>query len=178
MREFIRGYFDSDGSVGNYQVFLVGSEGHAHILEYVRELCLRLGMRTGPIEIYREVGEERLIAGKRTVVRERGLRFSVNARDFLTVIGGFGHDARDRKLKEMVKGRKWTPWSSREREQVLELVRKGLTIKEAARQVGVPYLTAYFWVRKGTRSWDEYALTRQARRVWRARGDSNPGPTG
>ena len=178
IREFIRGYFDSDGSVGNYQIFLIGAEGHAHVLEYVRKLCLRLGIRASPIEVYRDAGKELWIVGKRTIAKERGLRFSVNAKDFLTIIGGFSHDVRDRKLRSMVKGRKWTPWSSREREQVLELISRGLTIREAARKVGVPYLTAYFWVKRGTRSWGEYSVIRRVRRRWRARGDSNPGPTG
>jgi len=161
MKEFIRGYFDSDGTVSDYEVGLCGAEGHIEVLSYARQICLRLGMRVGPIRVYRDIGTCTTRSGKRITSKQKGLIFYVNARDFLKTIGGFHHKARDEKLRRMIKGRRWTPWPAEKREEVLELVRQGLSIKEAARRVGVPYLTAYYWVRRRTKSWEEYASERR-----------------
>jgi len=161
MKEFIRGYFDSDGTVSDYEVGLCGAEGHVEVLKYTWQICLRLGMRVGPIKVYRDVGTWTTQSGKKITSRQRGFIFYVNAGDFLRVIGGFHHKARDERLRSMIKGRKWTPWPAEKRKKILELVRRGLPIKEAARRVGVPYLTAYYWVRRGTRSWEEYASERR-----------------
>ena len=156
MKEFIRGYLDSDGSVGNYEVYLCGSEGHMEILEYARHICMKLGLRVGRMKFHRGLGEHITSSGKRIVAKERGVRFAINATDLLTVLGGLRHSRRNNRLRRMVKGRRWTPWTAKHREEVIKLVKAGLSIRKAARRVGVPYLTAYFWVRRGTKTWQEH----------------------
>ena len=42
--EYLKGRFDSDGSVNKYVIYLLGAESHRDVLELDRLLCLKLGI--------------------------------------------------------------------------------------------------------------------------------------
>jgi hypothetical protein len=90
------------------------------------------------------------------------LRFWVNAKDFLKLIGGLAVKERDERLKATIKGRAWTPWTTEIRAESIELFRRGLNPAQVSAKLKadlglhVPALTIYFWVRRGTRSWSEF----------------------
>lgn len=166
--QYLRGRFDSESNVANYAVYMIGAASHLEVLELDHELCIKLGMRTGPILPYGRIGEVHQINGRAFVSRVQRLRFSVNASDFLRVIESITVVGRNAKLHSMIKGRGWTPWSDSTRTKALAFGRLGLDPKkismELEREHGllVPPMTIYFWLR-GTRSWAGYSGMRQPR---------------
>jgi hypothetical protein len=161
-REYLRGRFDSEANVNNYTVTLFGAENHREVMQHDRDLCARLGMRTGDVHIYCKAGSRTYIEGRLVVTTMDKLRFGVNATDFLRVIGGLAVKERDERLKATIKGRAWTPWSTEIRAQAIDLFRRGLNPEQisvelkTANAVDVPAMTIYYWVRRGTRSWSDY----------------------
>jgi len=164
-REYLQGRFDSDGNVHKGSVYLCGAESHRDVLEFDRNLCLSLGLRTGLVRPYNRVGEEYLLGSKRIKTRQQKLRFSVNAGDFLRKVGGLSVEWRDRSLRTFYKGRKWTPWSQDVRDLALGFREEhGLECKEIADLlksefgITVPYETLYSWMKRGTSSWGEFSV--------------------
>ena len=161
--EYLQGRFDSEANVHNYEVYLMGAEDHTEVMEWDRELCMRLGMRVGRLLPHNEVGNVSFIGKRKIVSTERSLRFSVNVRDYLDKIGGLNVESRDAKLKSMVKGRQWTEWSADVRRKALSMWSEGrLNPNEISKKLSedlgqkVPALTVYFWLKKGTITWKEY----------------------
>ena len=160
--EYLRGRFDSESGVGSYAVYIFGAEDHKWVLDLDNRLCRRLGMRTGPVLPYGRVGERTNIYGREVITRMQKLRFSVNATDFIRVIGGIIVPDRNRRLFNMVRGRRWTPWNEGIRRSAMSLRRRGLSLGEISKEllrryeVNVPALTIYYWGR-GTSSWKRYA---------------------
>ena len=170
-RDYLEGRFDSESSVGNYVVYMCGAEDHRAILEFDRELCARLGMRTGRIEPYGATGLPTWIRGRLANSKAQRLRLSVNASDFLSIIGTINVETRIKKLRAMIKGRRWTPWEERPRILALELQRGGLNPREVCNRLSadcgysVPYTTVYFWLRRGIKTWEAYSLERKLSQV-------------
>jgi intein-encoded DNA endonuclease-like protein len=163
--EYLRGRFDSEANVNGYSVSLYGAENHREVMQHDRDLCARLGMRVGVVRVYCKKGTQTHIEGRLVTTTMDKLRFHVNAKDFLRVIGSLAVNERDERLKSMIKGRRWTPWSTEVRERSIELFRSGLEPKQIASrlrgelEVDVPKMTIYFWTRRGTRSWSEFTRT-------------------
>ncbi|MDA4115781.1 MAG: hypothetical protein OK442_04420 [Thaumarchaeota archaeon] len=160
--DYLRGRFDSDANVHDYAVTLCGAENHREIMEYDRSLCVKLGMRTGPVSIYDRKGSQTHIEGRLVTRTMDKLRFNVNAGDFLRTVGGLAVKERDWKLRSTIQGRAWTPWPERLRLRSIELSSKGLPSGEISKllkeefQADVPPITIYFWTRRGTRTWSEF----------------------
>jgi len=163
-REYLQGRFDSDGNVHKGSVYLCGAEDHQDVLESDRRLCLSLGLRTGLVRPYGKVGEEYTFRSKRIKTRQQKLRFSVNAGDFLSNVGGLAVEWRDRALRAFYKGRKWTPWSRDVRTLALKVRQEyGLECKGISDRlksefgINVPVGTLYSWIKQDTSSWDEFS---------------------
>jgi hypothetical protein len=160
--DYLRGRFDSDANVNAYSVTLWGAESHREVMEHDRSLSLRLGMRTGRVAIYDEKGSQTYIEGRLVTRTMDKLRFSVNAGDFLRIVGGLAVRERDQKLRDMIKGRPWTPWPRELKLRSIELFGRGLRPAEISEQLrregqaNVPPITIYFWLKRGTRTWKEY----------------------
>jgi intein-encoded DNA endonuclease-like protein len=165
-RDYLRGRFDSEASVHSYSVYLCGAENHRDVMQFDRDLCAELGMRTGNVLIYGKRGDLTYIEGRPIVNTMDRLRFSVNSQDFLDVLGGLAVKERDEDLRSGIKGRNWTPWSAIVRKRAIVLSRNGASTKEISKviamefHVDVPSTTVYFWTRKGTRSWSEFSAER------------------
>jgi hypothetical protein len=161
-REYLRGRFDSEANVNGYAVTLFGAEDHRDVMQHDRDLCAELGIRTGPLRVYCKKGARSYIEGRLVVTTIDKLRFGVNAKDFLRVIGGLAVKERDARLKSGIKGRAWTPWSSEVRARSIVLFRNGLNPKQISAKLkvdlglDVPASTIYFWVRRGTKSWSDF----------------------
>ena len=160
--DYLRGRFDSEASVSSYAVYMCGAEYHRDVMQFDRDLCAGLGMRAGRVLVYGKKGDRTYIEGRLIIRTMDRLRFSVNSRDFLNVIGGLVVKERDEDLKSGIKGRRWTPWSDAVRERAIALFGEGSSAKNVSMilakefQVDVPSITVYFWVHKGTRSWSEF----------------------
>lgn len=160
--EYLRGRFDSDGSVDKYRVDLVGIEPHRRLMEYERRLCRSLGMRAGRIRTYGKVGEVTFIGSKRIVSKQTKIRFSVNTGDFARTIGKLNVEWKQKILSGAANGRQWTPWHRRLRMRAQELGAEGMNCKEISDQLSmefrtrVPYRTVYGWMRIGNRTWAEH----------------------
>lgn len=164
--EYLRGRFDSDCNVNDYSIDLCGAESHRALMEFERVLCLKLGMRTGGIRPYGRIGDVSYVGLQKVVSRQQKIRFSVNTRDFLKTIGWLNVEWRDRSLRAL-KGRGWTPWGHDVRHRAMTLAaERGWGSKQVAEQlqvefgISVPYLTVYFWLKKGNKSWGEYSSKR------------------
>lgn len=162
-REYLRGRFDSEANVNGYAVTMYGAEGHREVMEFDRDLCAKLGMRVGNLHVYCKKGTRTYIEGRLVITTMDKLRFGVNAKDFLRIIGGLAVSERDERLRAMIKGRAWTPWSREVRARSVDLFRQGLNPKQISVKlrsdlaVDVPPITIYFWVRRGTRSWSDFS---------------------
>jgi hypothetical protein len=160
--DYLRGRFDSDANVHAYSVTLCGAESHRDIMEHDRRLCVKLGMRAGPVGVYDKNGSQSYIEGRLVKRTMDKLRFNVNAGDFLRTVGGLAVRHRDRSLRSMIKGRAWTPWPLEMRLRAVELSRRGIAPREISRllkkecQADIPPITIYFWIRRGTRTWLEF----------------------
>jgi len=159
--QYLHGRFDSESGVGAYAVYMFGAISHVQVLELDRELCIKVGLRTGPILPYGHVGEIGRINGRTFVSKEQKLRFSVNAKDFLRILRRIKVAERNAKLLSMIKGRAWTPWRESVREEAIALGKTGLnhnSISERlaeTRGVLVPPMTIYSW-QHGTKSWSAF----------------------
>jgi hypothetical protein len=128
-------------------------------------------MRTENIEAYGKTGAKTLIKGRVVNSKTQRLRFSVNATDFLAVIGVINIEHRYEKLRTMVKGRRWTPWEDATRIIAPALRREGLTPIEIRRHLvvdfglDVPCSTVYFWVSHRAESWEAYSGRRRPSEV-------------
>jgi hypothetical protein len=160
--EYLRGRFDSEANVNAYTVTLFGAENHREVMQHDRDLCAKVGLRTGNLRVYCKKGTRTYIEGRLVVRTMDKLRFGVNAKDFLRVIGGLAVKERDERLKTTIKGRAWTPWSADVRTQSIDLFRRGLNPEQISAklktdfELDVPAPTIYFWVRRGTKSWSEF----------------------
>lgn len=169
-REYLKGRFDSEANVNAYSVTLFGAEDHRQVMQFDRDLCARLGMRAGMVRVYCKKGTQSIIEGRTIVTTMDKLRFHVNAKDFLRVIGGLSVAERDIRLKHMIKGRAWTPWSKEVREKATGLFVSGLNSQQVSKMletevgVKVPHSTIYFWARRGTRSWAEFSAMAETSR--------------
>ena len=115
-QDYLRGRFDSEANVNLYAVYLCGAENHRNVMQFDRDLCARLGMRTGGVLVYGKKGDQTLIEGRPIVRTMDRLRFSVNSRDFLRVIGGLAVRKRDEDSQIRNKRAEMDPLdSSRER---------------------------------------------------------------
>jgi len=162
--DYLKGRYDSDCSVHGGEVTLCGVESQRELMEFERSLCLKLGLRTGPLRPYGHPGEINFVGNKRIVSREQKLRFSVNIHDFIRRVGRLTVEWRNQKLEDAEQVRNWTPWTAEIRAQVLSLRKeKNLGSKQIVSEiksqsgVRVPYSTVYSWLRKGTVSWVEYS---------------------
>jgi len=151
--EYLRGRFDSDCNVHGRAVDLCGAESHRELMEFERELCARLGMRTGIIHNYGKPGMINYIGQKRIVSKQQRIRFTVNARDFLNRIGKLNVEWRDHALRHAYKGRQWTQWPAvvRERAEALQRERNWKCkriVDEIRKEFGesLPYTTVYGWL--------------------------------
>ena len=124
-REYLSGRFDSEANVNSYCVTLHGAENHRDVMQHDRDLCAKPGMRVGDVRVYCKKGYRTRIRGRLVITTMDKLRFNVNAKDFLRVIGGLAVKERDERLRTMIKGRAWTPWSKEIRERSMELFRNG-----------------------------------------------------
>lgn len=162
--EYLKGRFDSEAGVGSYSVYMFGAADHRWVLELDNRLCRMIGMRTGQILPYGKVGAKTSIYGREITSKIQKLRFTVNSTDFIKRLGRLAVNNRNRKLHEMIKGRRWTPWSEAIRKKATSLIRRGLApadvSKEIKNRIGlyVPPMTIYYWG-KGTKSWAGYSRT-------------------
>lgn len=162
--EYLKGRFDSEAGVGSYCVYMFGAADHRWVLALDNQLCRLIGMRTGPILPYGKAGAKSYIYGREVISKVQKLRFTVNSTDFIKRLGRLAVDTRNRKLHDMVKGRRWTPWSAAIRRKAMSLVRDGLSPADVSTEirrhlgVHVPPMTIYYWG-KGTRSWAGYSAT-------------------
>jgi len=160
--DYLRGRFDSDANVNGYSVTLCGAESHREIMEYDRSLCVKLGMRAGPVRVNDKKGSQCYIEGRLVTRTVDKLRFNVNAGDFLRTVGGLDVRDRDWKLRSTIKGRAWTPWPQALKLRSVELFNNGIPPAEISKllrkecQVNVPPITIYFWIKRGTRTWSEF----------------------
>lgn len=159
--QYLQGRFDSESGVGDYAVYMFGAISHFKVLELDRELCIKVGLRTGPLLPYGHVGEIGRINGRTFVSKEQKLRFSVNAKDFLKILHRIKVEERNAKLLSMIRGRAWTPWSESIREVAIALGNTGLNHNSISERLAmtrgmiVPRMTIYSW-QHGTSSWDAY----------------------
>jgi hypothetical protein len=160
-QDYLRGRYDSESGVGDYAVYMFGAVTHREVLELDRELCLGLGMRTGPILPYGDSSGSTFIHGREVFPRVQKLRFTVNARDLIAKIGRIIVKERDDKLRRTIKSRRWTPWEPEIRTEALKLLAGGLNPKAVSEMMNqmhgerVPPMTIYFWA-KGTQAWGKY----------------------
>ena len=160
--EYLAGRFDSEANVNAGAVTVYGAEDHRDVMEHDRALSAKLGMRVGALKVHCKKGLRSYIEGRLIVTTMDKLRFGVNAKDFLRVIGGLSVKERDSRLRAMVGDRAWTPWTKAIRDRALELFQSGLNPKQISESLGiefrrkVPAITIYFWVRRGTRSWSDF----------------------
>lgn len=167
--QYLGGRFDSEIGVGDYAVYMHGAISHSNVLELDHALCIKLGMRTGPMLPYGKEGKNGTISGREIVSKEQRLRFSVNATDFLRFMDPISVKERREKLQRMIKGRVWTPWSEGTRDRALDLLGRGNSPKEVSDKlqssigVKVPPITIYYWSR-GTKSWTDYSKVSLRRR--------------
>lgn len=161
--EYLRGRFDSDCNVASGNVALYGAEEHWRLMEFERHLCKSVGMRVGSLRKHGRPGEVSFIGSRKIVSKQQKLVFTVNIHDFLKVIGTLNVEWRNRKLQSSFQRRPWTVWPSKLRERALEIQKasnlqpKAIAIRlsiECGRRV--PVSTVYFWLRKGTRTWQEH----------------------
>lgn len=161
-RDYLRGRYDSEAGVASYEVYMHGAITHREVLQLDRDLCVGLGLRTGPLLPYGRTTKRSFIHGREIFPTFQKLRFTVNAKDFIEKIGSIIVKERNKKLHGMIKGRRWTPWGNEIRSEALRLLDGGLVPKAASdeihrtRAVTVPPITIYFWSR-GTKSWEKYA---------------------
>lgn len=151
--DYLRGRFDSDCNVHGTAVDLCGAESHRRLMEFERGLCIKLGMRTGPIHEYGRPGEINYTGLKKIVSKQQKIRFTVNARDFMKHVGMLSVEWRDYALRHAYKGRQWTPWPILIRERALFLRREynwkyDRIISELGNEFGKtpPYTTVYTWL--------------------------------
>ncbi|MDV3278481.1 MAG: hypothetical protein LYZ69_08470 [Nitrososphaerales archaeon] len=155
---YLRGRFDSDGSVGKYRVDLVGIEPHRKLMNFERLLCRRLGMRVSRIRSYGKVGEVTFAGSKEIVSRQPKIRFSVNTRDFAKTVGNLNVEWKQAILDGAAYRRQWTPWPWQLRARAEGLWAGGMSCKQVSDQLSrefltrVPYDTVYAWMRKGAKT--------------------------
>ncbi len=165
-RHYLKGRYDSEAGVGDYSVYLFGAVDHEWVLELDIRLTRSLGIRSGPILPYGEVGSITSIRGRKVVSKIQELRFTVNSKGFIRVLGHLAVSDRNRKLHASIEGRNWTPWSRKVRRKALALGRHGLSTPQISEEicqalgVRVPPVTIYYWSR-GTQSWAGYVSARR-----------------
>ena len=162
--EYLRGRFDSDCNVASGNVALYGAEKHRRLMEYERRLCRSLGMRVGSLRKHGTPGEVSFIGSRMIESKQQKLVFTVNIHDFLRVIGNLNVEWRNRKLQSSFQRRSWTIWPPKLRERALVIQNAtNLQPKAIAQRLSiefgerVPPSTVYSWLRKGTRTWQEYS---------------------
>jgi len=69
--EYLRGRFDSDCNVHGHGVVLFGAICQLRIMEFERDLCMRLGMRVGKIRPYGKPGETTYVGSKLQSAKSR-----------------------------------------------------------------------------------------------------------
>ena len=133
-------------------------------MEFDRELCNHLGMRTGRILPYGHIGDRARLGTKVIISKEQRIRFSVNVKDFLKTIGGLSVESRDEKLRKFGEMRRaWTQWPPEIRIRACELHESNLEAQRIAIELAreykrrVPMSTVYFWIKKGTKTYGEFA---------------------
>lgn len=160
--EYLRGRFDSDCNIASGNVALYGTEMHRELMEFERLLCKDLGMRVGALHKHGRPGEISFIGSHKIVSKQQKLVFVVNVHDFLRVIGNLNVEWRNRKLQSSFQRRGWTVWPSELRVRALEIQKESNMQPKAisSRLSGefgrrVPVSTVYFWLRRGTITWQE-----------------------
>lgn len=161
--EYLRGRYDSDCYVDRYRVDLCGAESQRDVMEFERALCMKLGIRVGKIRPYGKPGEVFTIGAKKIISRQQKLRLSANTGDFRRVVQYLHVEWRNEKLQTALRRRRWTPWPSVVRDSAKELHDKfGWNCKRIATELQhkyghpIPSITVYFWLNRGTRSWEEH----------------------
>jgi hypothetical protein len=174
-REYLQGRFDSDGYVQRFATGICGARGHREVLELDRELCLKLGMRAGAItKVGPRPGQPYSILGREVSISQQGLRFYVNARDFGKLFGRFHDEYKQEEFLRTLgkyKGRGWTPWNEALRSEAIKMhLVGGLNSAQIARRlssehsINLSNVTVYFWLHRGTSSFESYDL-RRARNI-------------
>jgi intein-encoded DNA endonuclease-like protein len=162
--DYLRGRFDSDCNVHGNGVVLHGAMSQLQIMEFERNLCIKLGMRAGKLRPYGRPGEITNVGSKMIVSKEQKVRFYVNVHDFLKLVKYLNVEWRDRRLKRAIKRRQWTPWTAEIRAKAIHYKRSfGWSAKETTEalrkefRIRISYSTVYSWLSGETLSWDEHA---------------------
>ncbi len=169
--DYLHGRFDSDGYVQKWETGLCGASGHEALLRFDRQLCAALGMRVGFItKVGPRPGQAYRILGREVKIRQQGLRFYVNPRDFAEVLGSFSDEYKHDELVQTLRsyrGRSWTAWTEAIWiEANLMHDKYGLDATEIARNlsskysVRLPRATVYSWFHRGASSFEAYNLRR------------------